>query len=413
MALATEPDGNVSVAIVSDNSEVTASPAALSFTTRNWSTVQTVTVSAASDADAADDTATLTHTASGGRYSDAPAVSVAVSVTDDDTAGLAINPTVLNLSENGISAYIVSLTAQPSGNVTVSVASDNPDVTVRPTSLTFTPANWDTPRAVLVIARADDGGGDELATLRMTARGGGYAGQTGQVMASVDDKLAPLPAGSVTTSPDAPAGVSVYGPPGSAATATVSAPADDTPTVATGAGFGIGPAVAVSVSDAPDDGLEICLPVSDELRTEVGSALILTLLRYAAGSWSELSGARDLGDRVCAGGVTGQAAYAAAHALRPGTVLDLAASVGDDPGTIALSWTPPAAGASQVAVVVNAADDTDYCLDTLPGLDASSYTCARRTAGQTYVALLIVLLPDGGYTLANIVRFELPAAGGQ
>ena len=88
-------------------------------------------------------------------------------------------------------------------------------MTVRPASLTFTPTNWATPQAVLVIARADDGGGDELATLRMTARGGGYAGQTGQVLASVDDKLAPLPAGSVTTSPDAPAGVSVYGPPGS------------------------------------------------------------------------------------------------------------------------------------------------------------------------------------------------------
>ena len=414
VALATRPDGNVSVAIASDNADVTTRPASLSFTTANWNTPQRVTASAASDGDTANDTATLTHTASGGGYGAAPAVSVTVSVTDDDTAGLSITPTVLNLIENGISAYIVSLTAQPSGNVTVSIASDNPDVTVRPTALTFTPANWATPQAVLVITRADDGGGDELATLRMTAQGGGYGGQTGQVLASVDDKLAPLPAGSVTTSPDAPAGVSVYGPPGTTARATVAAPADDTPTVATGAGFGIGSAVAISVSDAPDDGLEICLPVSDDLRADAGSALILTLLRYAAGgAWTELAGARDLGDRVCAAGVTGEAAYAAAYALRPGTVLDLAASVGDTPGTIALSWTPPAAGASQVAVVVNVADDTDYCLDTLPGIEASSYTCAGRTTGQTYVALLIVLLPDGGYTLANIVRFDLPAAGGQ
>ena len=331
-----------------------------------------------------------------------------MSVTDDDTAGLSITPTVLNLIENGISAYIVSLTAQPSGNVTVTIASDNPDVTVRPTALTFTPSNWATPQAVLVITRADAGGGDELATLRMTAQGGGYAGQTGQVLASVDDTLAPL-----AVNADAPAGVSVYGPPGTAARATVSPPAADTPTTATGAGFGIGSAVAVSVSDAPDDGLEICLPVSDALRAEAGSALVLTLLRYAVGSWTELDGARDLGDRVCAGGVAGQAAYAAGYALRPGTVLDLAASVGDTPGTIALSWTPPAAGASQVAVVVNVADDTDYCLDTLPGLEASTYTCAGRRAGATYVALLIVLLPDGGYTLANIVRFDLPTPASQ
>ena len=408
VALATRPADSVTVTIASDNADVTTQPATLTFTTANWNTPQRVTASAASDGDTANDTATLTHTASGGGYGDAPAVRVTVSVTDDDTAGLSITPTVLNLIENGISAYIVSLTAQPSGNVTVAIASDNPDVTVRPAALTFTPDNWATPQAVLVIARADAGGGDELATLRMTAQGGGYAGQTGQVLASVDDTLVPLPVNA-----DAPAGVSVYAPPGSAATATVSPPAADTPTTATGAGFGIGSVVAVSVSDAPADGLEICLPVSDNLRTEAGSALILTLLRYAGGSWTELAGARDLGDRVCAAGVTGQAAYATAYALRPGTVLDLAASVGDTPGTITLSWTPPAAGASQVAVVVNIADDTDYCLDTLPGIDASTYTCAGRTAGATYVALLIVLLPDGGYTLANIVRFDLPAAGSQ
>ena len=59
-----------------------------------------------------------------------------------------------------IGAYIVSLTAQPSGNVTVAIASDNPDVTVRPASLTFTPSKWDTAQAVLVIARADAGGDD-------------------------------------------------------------------------------------------------------------------------------------------------------------------------------------------------------------------------------------------------------------
>ena len=120
VALGTRPDGNVRVAIASDNADVTTAPETLAFTTANWGTAQRVTVRAASDGDTAADTATLTHTASGGGYDDAPAVSVTVSVSDGDTAGLAINPTVLNLIENGISAFIVSLTAQPSGNVTVS-----------------------------------------------------------------------------------------------------------------------------------------------------------------------------------------------------------------------------------------------------------------------------------------------------
>ena len=409
VALASAPDGAVAVSIASDNPEVTAAPAELAFTPDDWDTAQWVRVSAAADNDAAADTATLTHTASGGGYDAAPAAQVRVSVTDDDRAGLVIAPDELAITENGSGVFRVTLGTQPTANVTVSIASDNPDVSARPAALVFTPANWDTGQAVTVSARVDQGSGDELATVRLTAQGGGYNGLRGNVLVSVDDRLVPV---ITTTRPGAPAGVGVYGPAGSAARATVAAAGADTPTMATGAGFGIGTAVGIAVTRGPAGGLEVCLPVSDALRTDADAAA-LTLLRYAGGAWAELAGARDLGDRVCAGGVTGEASYAAGYALRPGTVLDLAASVGADPGTIELSWTPPAAGMSQVAVVVNAADDTDYCLDTLAGLDASSYTCAGRTAGQTYVALLIVLLPDGGYTLANIVRFELPAAGGQ
>ena len=411
VALGSAPDGDVAVSIASDNPDVTAMPAALAFTPDDWDTAQWVTVSAASDNDAAADTATLTHTASGGGYDDAPAARLAVSVSDDDRAGLAIAPDEVAITENGLGVFRVTLGTQPTANVTVAIASDNADVSARPAALVFTPANWDTGQAVSVSARVDEGSGDELATVRLTAQGGGYDGLRGNVLVSVDDRLAPV---IVTTRPGAPAGVSVYGPAGSAARATVAPPAADTPAMATGAGFGIGTAVGVTVTRGPAVGLEVCLPVADALRMDSGAAA-LTLLRFAGGAWTELAGARDLGDRVCAGGATGEASYAAGYALRPGTVLDLAASVGDTPGTIALSWTPPAAGTSQVAVVVNATDDTDYCLDTLAGIEASSYTCAGRTAGQTYVALLIVLLPDGGYTLANIVRFELPAAaaGGQ
>ena len=409
VALVAEPDGDVAVSIASDNPEVTAAPAELAFTPDNWDTAQWVRVSAASDADAAADTATLTHTASGGGYDETPAALVQVSVSDNDRAELEIAPDTLDIMENGAGAFTVGLGAQPTGNVTVAIASDNPDVSARPAALVFTPANWNAAQSVVVTARVDAGNGDELATVRLTAQGGGYDGQRGNVLVSVDDRLVPV---ITTTRPGAPAGVRVYGPAGLAARATVSAAGADTPAMATGAGFGIGTAVGVAVTRGPASGLEICLPVSDALRTEAAAAA-LTLLRFAGGRWAGLAGARDLGDRVCAGGVTGEASYAAGYALRPGTVLDLAASVGADAGTIELSWTPPAAGTSQVAVVVNAADDTDYCLDTLPGIDASSYTCAGRTAGQTYVALLIVLLPDGGYTLANIVRYELPAAGSQ
>ena len=53
----------------------------LTFTAMNWSTPQTVWVSAATDADTTNDAATLVHTARGGGY-DAAAASLAVTVTD-------------------------------------------------------------------------------------------------------------------------------------------------------------------------------------------------------------------------------------------------------------------------------------------------------------------------------------------
>ena len=84
--LATEPTGTVTVNIASDNTDVTVSPAPLTFNPSGnnlWSTAQTVTVSAAQDSDALDDTATLTHTATG--YGTVPAASVTVTVNDDET----------------------------------------------------------------------------------------------------------------------------------------------------------------------------------------------------------------------------------------------------------------------------------------------------------------------------------------
>ena len=58
----------------------------LTFTVDNWDTAQTVTVKAGEDDDAANETATLTHTASGGDYASITA-DLAVTVTDDDTGG--------------------------------------------------------------------------------------------------------------------------------------------------------------------------------------------------------------------------------------------------------------------------------------------------------------------------------------
>ena len=89
----------------------------------------------------------------------------------------------------------------------------------------------------------------------------------------------------------------------------------------------------------------------------------------------------------------------------------LAPAVDDQGATtsVTMTWVPGSGTTSQVVVVVNANDDTDYCLTVLP-VDASTYTCENRTPGETYVGLVIGLLPDDGYTLGNVVTITLPAA---
>ncbi|TGG83163.1 MAG: hypothetical protein ERJ69_04080, partial [Aphanocapsa feldmannii 288cV] len=94
----------------------------LSFTTANWSTPQTVEVSAGQDDDAIDDTVTLSHSASGGDYGSLTA-DLNVTVTDDETAALLLTPSSLSVSEGGSGSYTVALASQPTAAVTVSLSS--------------------------------------------------------------------------------------------------------------------------------------------------------------------------------------------------------------------------------------------------------------------------------------------------
>ena len=90
--LSTQPTESVTVTPSSSNTKVTFSPASLTFTTTNWNTAQTVTVTAAQDAaDAA--SATISHAVAGGDYGSVPAASVAVTVKDVGGGG-AVGPSV-------------------------------------------------------------------------------------------------------------------------------------------------------------------------------------------------------------------------------------------------------------------------------------------------------------------------------
>ena len=172
--LNTLPTGNVMVAISSDNTDVTVSPSPLTFTTTSWSTEQTVTVSAGQDADAANDMATLTHNPSGADYDSVSNADLAVTVTDDETAGVTVTPAALTVAEGGTDTYTVVLDTQPTGDVMVDIGSDNTDVTVSSSSLTFTTLNWIAEQTVTVTAGQDADAADDMATLTHDPSGADY-----------------------------------------------------------------------------------------------------------------------------------------------------------------------------------------------------------------------------------------------
>ena len=88
--LGTQPTHGVTVAIASSgDSDITVAPASLTFRTTDYSTAQTVTISAAEDdTDYADDTATISHTVTTTDpiYTEQTIGDIAVTATDDDAA---------------------------------------------------------------------------------------------------------------------------------------------------------------------------------------------------------------------------------------------------------------------------------------------------------------------------------------
>ena len=188
--LNSSPTAEVTVAISSDNPDVTVNMSSLTFTTANYARNQQITVTAGQDADAADDTANLTHRPSGGGYSAGEAKDFMVTVTDDDTAGLVLSATTLGVDEAGQNTYTVKLKTQPTVTVTVTVSSDDlgaAPATASGSNLIFTASNWDTEQTVTVAGVDDDDSANETVTVTNTAFGGEYAGVTASVRVTVDD----------------------------------------------------------------------------------------------------------------------------------------------------------------------------------------------------------------------------------
>ena len=148
VALAAAPTGDVTISVASDDTTVaTVEPAVLVFTMSNWDTAQTVTVTGA-----AAGATSVSHTVSGADYASVSAPGVDVTVA---ARGVVVTPEAVRVDPGTTDTYTVVLATAPTGDVTITVASDDVTVaSVDEVSLVFTTLNWDSAQTVTVTGAA-------------------------------------------------------------------------------------------------------------------------------------------------------------------------------------------------------------------------------------------------------------------
>ncbi|MFN7982692.1 MAG: hypothetical protein U0Q11_12605 [Vicinamibacterales bacterium] len=155
LVLTSQPTANVTIGLSSSNTAEGTSPSSVTFTSANWNTPQTVTVTGVDDflVDGAVAYTVVTAAATGADSNYSGLNASDVSVTNaDDAAGITVTPTSgLTTTEAGGTTTFTVLTSQPTANVTIGVTSSNTaEGTVSPSSVTLTSSSWNTPQTVTV-----------------------------------------------------------------------------------------------------------------------------------------------------------------------------------------------------------------------------------------------------------------------
>ena len=199
VALNAEPASNMTVNIVSNNTDVTVGDSSLDFTTMNWETTQTVTIEAAEDDDAVIDMAVLTHsTTTNSRDGDSyGAATLDVNVTENDSRGVTISQTTDRaVGEGAQFTYTIVLDSEPTGPVSVNIgSSDTNAVMLAPKTHTFVQSGtfaWNVPQTIRVMGQDNiiDHPSDLISTITHTlsAASSDYASETaGSFVVTVTD----------------------------------------------------------------------------------------------------------------------------------------------------------------------------------------------------------------------------------
>lgn len=201
LRLATQPTSNVTIhsqAVITganDLTQVTVSPVSVTFTTSNWNSPQTLTVTAVNDtSNEGPHVGIIGHhiTTADPVYSKVDAPSLQALVADNEQNGsnaITITQTqnsTIVLEGGDTDTFKVTLRKQPTATVTLQPAA-NTQVTLSPSTLTFTMANYNIPQTVTVTA-VDDAAqeGTHTTTIAYASSGGGYT-NTANVPVTIND----------------------------------------------------------------------------------------------------------------------------------------------------------------------------------------------------------------------------------
>ena len=164
VVLNAQPNSDVVLQFASGDTGETTVTGTLTFTSGNWNSAQTVTVTGVDD-NLIDGTvnstitASIVDAASDNNFDSVANQTVSATTTDNDVAGFTIAESggSTSVAETGTTdTFTVVLNAQPDSNVVLVVSSsDTGEATVN-TPFTFTPANWNTPRTVTVTGVDDN-----------------------------------------------------------------------------------------------------------------------------------------------------------------------------------------------------------------------------------------------------------------
>ncbi|MDC0230258.1 hypothetical protein OAK48_04715 [Deltaproteobacteria bacterium] len=158
--LNSQPEASVAISLSSSNTdEGTVNPSSLGFSSSNWNTSQTVTVTGVDDSsDPVVDGNTsykvnLGNTVSSStHYNDLNSGTLELSNTDNESPGVTLSSSSLTTSENGTNAtFTVKLDQKTTSDVTINLQSDDPgEGTPSPSALTFTTSNYSSAQTITV-----------------------------------------------------------------------------------------------------------------------------------------------------------------------------------------------------------------------------------------------------------------------